>query len=452
MKEICFKDNSLHNLKGGTFNQREIKILDVKKLDFKKLSLLTNELNSKLTDKEFVKNNLYFFGENYEHNTDDCLLKVLGWNDENYLVETGNLVGYVATKDFKINVSSRFGDKFLMYLILYSEGVLEIEELGTAGNNGVYEWVLIFLWKKALQNAYRLGIPKQYISKQEKLHTIRGNIDILNYALNNGRSAKTLCRYHEYDYNNPVTQLIATTFSKIERKDMIEDCILLKNTFENCVEGKNVSLEKCLSTKEITNPYYTDYNKVIELSKSILRKRYGDITNTDNISSAFLFDMSMLFEYFIRKVLLKNGFKLFNKNNHSMTISRGLGKNNDRNLYPDIIIDRGEQEIEVYDVKYKNFDKKYGIKREDLFQLHTYVSYLSNYYTVTRCGIIYPQIGDEYEDNTNGIIEHPKYLAGIQLSVLFFNIPRDSEDFIKEMEKNSNKFIEKFKLETDTLK
>lgn len=431
-KPLEFCDNSIHKPQGRLpadekwYDGRTIKEIDQATLDFPNLGVLANELNSRLHDKAFVEKNLYLFGENYEHNTDDDLLKVHGWNPDNYVIETGNLVGYVSTKGFKLNITSRFRDDFLKYLLCYTEGLLEVPDSGSIGKDGLYDWIILFLWKRALQEAYRLGIPKQYIPHYEKIFTVKGNVDVLNYAINKGKEGKTLCHYYQHDYNNPVTQLIAYTFSKIEKKALIKDCIQLRNAFENCVEGKRASLSACLNTRPISNPYYSEYNKVISLSKNILRKRFGDITDSSNIESAFLFDMSMLFEYFIRKVLIARGLKLFPKNDESMTISRGLGKNDDRHLYPDIIIDRGNGKIEVYDVKYKHFDTTYGVKREDLFQLHTYVSYLSNKYTVKRCGIIYPT--DKSDTDTENIIQHPKYDNGIPFSIRFFQVPKTEEN------------------------
>ena len=472
MKTLKLWDNSLHKPQGRppageTWNGRPIKELDQEKVDFDRLRKLSGDLNSRLHDKGFVEKNLYLLGENYEHNTDDNLLNVLGWNDDNYMIETGNLVGSVLTQKLALNISSRFGDEFLKYLIINTEGFLEIPETGNVGKGGLYNWLMVFLWKNSLKRAYRLGIPKQYIAQHDRLFTVKGNVDVLDFAVNRGKDGRTLCHFYQHDFNNPVTQLISYTFSKIEQKELIKDCIQLKNTFESCVEGKRQSLEACLDTRPVTNPYYAEYNKVISLSKNILRRRFGDITDSSDISSAFLFDMSMLFEHYIRKVLKKH-FTLFPKNEESMTISSGLGRDNDRHLYPDVVLDlgpdgNGKKNIKVFDVKYKHFDTKYGIKREDLFQLHTYVLYLSNYYNVLSCGIIYPQEGNTIED-TESILQHPQYIEGIPLQVLFFNIPkveysilptlpakeRDvkmnkiQEDFIKDIKEQEELFVDKF--------
>ena len=441
-------DNSLHNLIGGIRDGRKIEILKNKSIEYKTLRVLSGELDARLHDKEFIKKNLLLFGENYEHNTDDGLLKIDGWNDDNYLIETGNLVGYVATKQFKINISSRFGDEFLKYLLCDVEGLLEVPDSGTIEKNGFIDWIMIFLWKNALKRAYRLGIPKQYIPQHEKRRSVKGNVDVLNYSIFKGMDGKVLCDFYQYDYNNPVTQLIAYTLSKIEKKALVQDCVRLKNTFDACTEGKKTSLSACLDTRSISNPYYSAYNQVISLSKNILRKRFGDISDSSDISSAFLFDMSLLFEHYIRKFLKRKGFNLFPKNEDSMTISRGLGNNDDRHLYPDIVMKNDDNTIEIYDVKYKHFNPNYGVKREDLFQLHTYVLYLSKFYTVKRCGIIYPKEEDNPINDTENIIRHPCYQYDIPFRVLFFDIPKstniDIKDYKKKMKDMETGFEKKF--------
>ena len=79
----------------------------------------------------------------------------------------------------------------------------------------------------------------------------------------------------------------------------------------------------------------------------------------------------------------------------------------------------------VYDVKYKYFNSIYGVKREDLFQLHTYVAYLSNFYTIKSCGFIYPQEEGRCNDTENVIKIHE---IDIPFFIRFFNIP-ENKDF-----------------------
>jgi hypothetical protein len=96
------------------------------------------------------------------------------------------------------------------------------------------------------------------------------------------------------------------------------------------------------------------------------------------------------FEYFIRKLLKLSGINFHNKLARQWEIPSGLlSGSTRRKLIPDLVFDLGGQTY-VFDVKYKAFDFRFGVSREDLFQLHTYVGQLSNEYIVAGCGFIYP--------------------------------------------------------------
>lgn len=414
------------------------------------VSDISQKINKNLQDEKFIVANVHLFGgKEYDHNTRDNFIDVIGWNPENFAVQTGNLIGFVKTQDISIEISSRFGNKFLLKLISYSDGFLEMPDYGSVSTNGFSEWIAVFLWKSALKKAFRLGLPKQYVNKSEDLIKIRGNIDINDYINRQAREGKYLCNYREHDYNNPVNRLIYYVFNRLNTKhnSLILDCFRIGGAFASGTNGCLPNLSDALATKRVTNPYYNDYNRVIELSKNILRSNFGDISNSENNTSAFLFDVSMLFEFFIRKVLVRHGFNLLQKDDKQFRTSRGLGNDNDYHLKPDIIVDYGDS-FGVFDVKYKNFDFTYGVKREDLFQLHTYVGNLMNHKTVSSCGIIYPihqSRFEEFKDKkdhlvNNGFI-HSKISIDekeIDFFVVFFIVPNEElvNDKIVELKKN----------------
>ena len=94
-------------------------------------------------------------------------------------------------------------------------------------------------------------------------------------------------------------------------------------------------------------------------------------------TSAFLFDVSMLFEYFIRKLLIRGGIPLLSKSERIPEIPTGSFEDYTRRLEPDIVFESNGG-FYVFDVKYKTYDHRYGVKREDLFQLHTYIGQYGN--------------------------------------------------------------------------
>lgn len=401
----------------------------------KRLTEIFQEINSKLLSKEFREKHLHLFNDgSYEHNTEDPFAKLVYCSETSFDVNTYNLVGFLKSDRTDVNVSSRFGNKFLLKLISYSDGFLEMPDYGSIGNKGMVEWIMPVLWRSALQKAFRLGLPKQYVTRSEKLAKIRGNIDVNDYIKNRARDAKYLCHYREHDYNNPVNRLISLTFSKIKQKNLISNSLRIRDTFSQATYGNMPGLIKALSAKHLSNPYYHDYNRVIDLSKSILRKELGDINTIQSETSAFFFDISMLFEYFVRKVLEQNQIQLFPpKIKNEFQISRGLFNQELRELQPDIIVKvKNSNKIDVFDVKYKRFDFKKGVKREDLFQMHTYVGNMLNKYKIRRCGFIYPLCENEWEkhkdEHENGIIKNKIKINKSKEKdfwIVFFKVPQD---------------------------
>lgn len=115
---------------------------------------------------------------------------------------------------------------------------------------------------------------------------------------------------------------------------------------EHLVKGFKIDDEQrnrrqLLDTPHFSNPLYSDYNTVIDLSKRVLKNQGASFGEAKG-SSAFLFDVSMLFEYFIRKLLQRAGISLLPKSDGDHKISTGaLGYR--RDLQPDILFDHKDQ-------------------------------------------------------------------------------------------------------------
>src|ERR1700722_3250490 len=126
------------------------------------------------------------FGEEFDFSRDQTLLKVRGDDLGTYLtIDTGNVVGWVRARcdhyDFRLRVTARFGDGFLRHMIASAEGYLELEDMGAVPEGGDAEWLLIYLWKTRLKQAFTTGVPKLYVGKTERLPLVRGNLDLSAY-------------------------------------------------------------------------------------------------------------------------------------------------------------------------------------------------------------------------------------------------------------------------------
>jgi 5-methylcytosine-specific restriction endonuclease McrBC regulatory subunit McrC len=403
----------------------------------------TQAINTQLSEDKESK--LVFFNEKeYEHNSDNDFLSVSGYNPYNFTARSGNIIGYVKNNNYSLKISSRFGDQFLKYIIADADGFLEIENYGGQENNEGFEWLLIYLWKIKLKRALRLGLPKHYVSKTQTLNKVKGTVVTVDYFLTKDQ-AKYKCTYREHSYNNLTVRLIASVFELLKGNSLVSDMHQIRNSFLIATEGKRTNIKELLATKKESNPFYQEYNEVISLSKRIIKNdvaTFGELSST----SAFLFDVSMLFEYFIKKLLTRNNFKMLSKFNSALSIETGAYE---RKLQPDLLFEDANG-FYVFDVKYKVFDERYGVKREDLFQLHTYIGQYGNNNKVSGCGFIYPSREKENiiitkTINTMGI--------GIPFHICLLAIPdeKDGTNFNKLFKLKCEEFVISLKEKLNTI-
>jgi hypothetical protein len=364
----------------------------------------------------------------YEHNTDDAFISVSGPDPLNFNLTTGNLIGCVKSEGYTLRVSSRFGDEFLKFIIADADGFVELPDQGGMERGG-YEWLLVYLWLVKLKKAFRLGLPKAYETRTESLTQVRGRLDPVDYFLNQQR-ARYRCTYREHSYDNDTTRLIARTLQHLDSHDFLRESHVLNQTFQIATQGRRSTLQDLLATLPVRNPYYADYNPVITLSKQILRDELSDFGDQSE-TSAFFFDVSMLFEYFVRKLLKRAGVVFHQKNGLQWQIPSGL-RHGQRKLIPDLVFDMNLATY-VFDVKYKSFDFAYGVSREDLFQLHTYIGQVSNEHNVAGCGFIYPIRESRWQEcgleATRGIFSETITQGGrtIPFHVVFLKIPESEK-------------------------
>lgn len=409
-------------------------------------------LNSVSRDVEKMLNGniadalILFNDEDYEHNTDGGFIGVTGTDARNFNLNTGNLIGFVKRGDYSLKISSRFGDAFLQYIIADADGFLELENIGGESHVDGYEWLLAYLWNIKFKRAYRLGLPKTYITKNDRISRVRGTIDAVDY-FRNKTSGKYLCSYREHSYDSPATSLFIKAYEAVEQYSFCQRTRNIYNAFLAANQGVKRSRQEILRTPYFTNPFYNDYNLLIDLSKQVISQQ-GSAFDSQHDSSAFFFDISMLFEYFIRKLIKRDGVRLLSKFEQRYEIPAGALGSYMRKLEPDLVFE-SDGGLYVFDVKYKAFDPQFGVKREDLFQLHTYIGQYGNEASIKGCGFVYPVSEERWImlnlDKTHGIISGviQQQGKGIPFHVLFLKIPENtSPSFNTLMDNQCRIFME----------
>jgi len=407
------------------------------------------EIEARISTKDLREiATLIKFGEEFDANTDQRIFELKGNNFENARIYTFNIVGTIYYQKKQFNINSRFGDDFLQYMIASSSGFLELENSGGfSSETSIAEWLMIYFFKVKLKEAFALGVYKTYSAKQDDLSTIKGSIDINNLIKKNYFDGKIRCNYKEHSYSNEINYVISLALDKLfsysQYLKIIEDIHIIKNAFKQ-IEYPKQNI-KFLKNYKVKNPYYLKYNEVFQLAYNILNNDFG-ATGEEDFSS-FLFDISLLFEHHIRK-LLQRKFRLFNKNKKEFTIPNGIFYND---IYPDVIIDHGDNKISIFDIKYKHFNRVKGVNRDDQLQLTTYVATHLSIYDVIECGFIYPKLEKTQYEN---ITEQTLHITGkeIPFKIIFYNIvdkttlkqngeDKSRFDVFKENQKNKDEMF-----------
>src|SRR5690606_28042274 len=161
-------------------------------------------------------------------------------------------------------------------------------------------WLIQYYWTIKLKKAFRLGLPKVYEKQTTIRSKVKGNIDVAHFELN-----KTIAKYKSTSRNHSFfcnqNLLILEAFKKVNNDFLSKELFAIKQAFSVAGRGEKRNNQELLSVKKFTNPFYSDYNEVLSISKMLLENGAIDI-GTKSPFSGFLFDVSMLFEYFIRKL------------------------------------------------------------------------------------------------------------------------------------------------------
>ena len=94
-------------------------------------------------------------------------------------------------------------------------------------------------------------------------------------------------------------------------------------------------------------------------------------------------------------------------------------------------------------MKYKSFDNRYGVKREDLFQLYTYLGQISNNINVDYIGFVYPTNDKTKETITNESVT--VFGKKISFIVVFLYVPKGSKNFYLDFSTSISLFIKDLK-------
>lgn len=294
---------------------------------------------------------------------------ILNFNNQDFYI-LPKIANHNDEKDAEQNLN------IFIYMLMYAYNInLSNEQIASCANqtHNIIE-VFVQMFANGLLQELKKGIYKKYITEQDNLSVLKGKYLINENLKYNFTKNKIYCEYDEFSPNNSLNQFFLYTVKYLQKfiknKKLLKQCELI---FDE-VEDKSVDINKLdrIHFNRLNQRFKTSFEIAI-----LLLKQSIPLFSQDKKSFAFLFDMNILFEKFIARMIIEiePKAKIQNSDEFGNLI-----------LKPDIILNN-----QIIDTKYKKIKSIEDIKQSDKFQAFAYgVSY-----GVNNVMLLYPRHLDE---------------------------------------------------------
>ena len=343
------------------------------------------------------------------------------------LFYSSHYIGYCNIKGVPITIRPRFGEALQNYLLNYACN-LYIPQ-GETGYNSTSEQeqgflLIALLWKAMLEKAISFGqIPKQYIQKSERIPTFRGHLNIAKHIRTSLVDAsKFFCTYRKLTLDNVINQTIRYTYFLLSKQNSgISAAIRGISEYDNklAIFGVNNSP---VGLNDIDKICYTKlnyiYKPVMSFSRAIIAHREAaQNPNLSNVEFAYFIDMAEIWELYLLKLLQQNLDEEYSVFSPNAGYGDYLLEGGYREVRPDIMIKRNDQIVMIIDAKYKKYQSfgktaEYGISREDLYQMNTYL-YCYGKGNEPIIGLFVSPVSNLVEDDIHTFKHNQKHHIGL---------------------------------------
>jgi len=323
----------------------------------------------------------------------------------------------------KIAKESNQNLNIFMYMLRYVYDIkLLNEDIATSENQKTDNLIEMFvqMFAQNLINELKKGIYKEYITEQDNLPVLKGKYLINENLKYNFTKNKIYCEYDEFSPNNSLNQFFLYAVKDLQKfvkdKKLLKQCELI---FDE-VEYRQIDINK------LDKVHFNRLNGRFKISYEIailLLKQSIPLFSQGKKSFAFLFDMNVLFERFIARIVksIDDNAKIQNQDNF-----------NDLILKPDIILDNL-----IIDTKYKKINSLKDIKQSDKLQAFAY----GVNYKVGNVMLLYPKDSDGlYENLVLGREENKRVNLKINCIDLNFG-GNDYKEYIEMIQYEVGKII-----------
>lgn len=263
--------------------------------------------------------------------------------------------------------------RYLTYMLSYVYD-LKVDESSTSTdteNSPILE-LLISIFSRELISEVEKGLYREYIVVQDNLRVMRGRFLAGMDARTNFVRDKIYCEYDEFSPDNPLNAIFAYAVNVCRRITKSDD------------NRRKLGMLHLMFDE--VNPYYNPhaifhwhrlnerYRHLYELALLILQHLTIRFDKAGTNEWAFMFDMNVLFEQFVGKIV---------QTIEPKAILQAENNFGNLKLKPDILIPNRL----IIDTKYKKLNGKDELKRDDKYQMYVY----GKNYHIDQTMLLYPK-------------------------------------------------------------
>jgi 5-methylcytosine-specific restriction enzyme subunit McrC len=257
--------------------------------------------------------------------------------------------------------------------------------------------ILIRIFCDKLTEALRKGMPRRYVTCEEDLPTLRGQLDITRqftrHAVNPSRLA---CRFDLLSEDTPLNRIMKASviqLARISRRATNQQ--RLRELAFVYAEITEVPVSALRWDQVVIDRTNRSWQELFAMARLFLQDRYQTTTGGAGHGTAMLFDMNTLFEEYVGRLITRalagTGLTVSLQGGRLFCLS---AQDDGRALFqtkPDILIRRGGTVIHVIDTKWKRIsaridDPKQGVSQADVYQMMAY----AQLYRAPRLTLLYP--------------------------------------------------------------
>ncbi|YBV96847.1 McrC family protein [Phyllobacteriaceae bacterium JZ32] len=257
--------------------------------------------------------------------------------------------------------------------------------------------ILIRIFCNKLTEALRKGMPRRYITREDDLPTLRGQLDITRqftrHAVNPARLA---CRFDLLSEDTPLNRIMKAAvlhLARLSRRAANQQRLReLAFVYADITDVPVAALRWDQVVIDRTN---RAWQELFAMAQLFLQHRYQTTTGGAGQGTAMLFEMNALFEEYvgrlIARALARTGLTVSLQGGRLFCLS---AQDSGRAMFqtrPDILIRQGGRVIQVIDTKWKRIsaridDPKQGVSQADVYQMMAY----AQLYDAPRLMLLYP--------------------------------------------------------------